>query len=148
MPGRDKIQNTDGMPGERLRRTPTVGWAIVMSETRFGNAMLLLLGLMVIVLTLVNCSWTGPNRHSFDGVYFDSKIKSEHRDPAQFILTLRDPGQSVEGAPDAAIYAATRYCIDALGTSRVTWQTEPEDAVEALDPAASDLVLEGRCFDL
>lgn len=64
---------------------------------------------------------------------------------ADFLVTVRDVSQSLDGARAAGRNEATKYCIAQYGTSQVKWNVGPDTAAEYLRVVDDTLTFSGRC---
>lgn len=98
----------------------------------------------VAVLGLGACT-DSKNRVQFDGQYFRAKISKVDKQRDVFVVTVKDPTKSVEGARAAALHEATTYCIENFGSSKIIWQVDPMDTETPLAVADNQIVFQGRC---
>jgi hypothetical protein len=94
-------------------------------------------------LFLAGCSDT--NRQSFDGVMFRASLDADKEDARNFVVEVRDPGQSLSGAREAGRYEAVQHCIKKFGNSRMTWAQGPDSEADDLRFEDGDLILTGQC---
>lgn len=86
------------------------------------------------------------SEYTFDGVVFKSKVeKVTKEDRSHFKVEVRKATQTLDGAKEAGRYAATRYCIEQYGSSKVEWISGPDQENAALTVVEDDLWLEGIC---
>lgn len=88
----------------------------------------------------------GKTEYIFDGIEFKTKAtKVDKDDRSHFKVEVRKATQSLNGAKEAGRYAATRYCIEQYGSSKVEWISGPEQENGTLTVIEGDLWLEGIC---
>lgn len=104
-------------------------------------------GLLVIALAmLVGCAQR-EERVLFNGNYYPGKARAEKEDRRNFTAFVRRAGRGVEGAQQAALYEATRYCLDNFGTSEIEWVGVPAGAEGPVYARSGDTVsVRGRCI--
>ncbi len=101
--------------------------------------------LFVAVAVLAACN-RRDDSILFDGAAFRTKAsfveRSNRRD---FVVTASPVSASRDGALQAAVYEATKYCIENYGTSDIAWagQYLAEDAVLPIQD--DTLTLNGAC---
>lgn len=101
-------------------------------------------GLAVLsVLALAACSDEG--RQTFDGVAFRASLDADKDDKRNFLIEVRDAGQSLDGAREAGRYEAVRHCIENFGNSRMRWELGPDAEDGALRIEDGNLILKGQC---
>lgn len=100
-------------------------------------------GVLAAVLALSACSKPG-DRMLFDGNYYPVKIKKGQTREA-FSVTVRRIDQGINGARKAGKTEATRYCIETVGDSTITWQRGPDGQGGNLVTDRGNLVLTGHC---
>lgn len=110
------------------------------------------LGVCVVVsLALVSgCGTFKDHRNktefAFDGIEFKSKVEAIEKEKREhFSVEVRRATQSINGAKEAGRYAATRYCIEQYGTSRIEWISGPDQENQTLKMDDDDLIMEGIC---
>ncbi|SPF80546.1 hypothetical protein [Pseudoprimorskyibacter insulae] len=103
----------------------------------------------MLALTAVSaCDRERSNSVRFDGNYYPAKGKAvEAKAPADFVVTVSNVAQGLEGARQAGEYEATKYCIQKLGTSDVIWQIGPDADETAIGAASGTLTLAGSCVE-
>ena len=83
---------------------------------------------------------------TFDGIEFKSKVNKVDKDErSHFKVEVRNATQSIEGAKEAGRYAATRYCIEQYGSSKVEWISGPDQENATLTVIDGDPWFEGIC---
>ncbi len=95
-------------------------------------------------LALTACAKSGE-RVRFDGNYYPADLDKVGDRREDFVVTVRDPGQGIEGAREAGRFEATRYCVETFGDSTITWQPgyDPDANAAVIDNGR--LVLRGTC---
>ena len=85
------------------------------------------------------------NRIAFDGQFFRTNVAKVDKSRDTFVLSVRNPGKSIQGARLAAHHEGIRYCVGNFGTSKIEWDVNPLD--EAVPPQLEDgkLVYRGKC---
>ncbi|WP_293573180.1 hypothetical protein [Phaeobacter sp.] len=106
-----------------------------------------LAALSVGILALAGCGDLTSNRPIYAGVPFKAKAKAvDKKDSlAPFTVTVNDATRSLEGARLAAHHEGTRYCVQAYGSSQITWAVNPLDADAAVPLVGADALYEGVC---
>lgn len=85
------------------------------------------------------------DNQTFDGQRFRASASSSREDPHRFVATVREPSKSVDGAIEAGVYQATKYCITTYGTSNIDWTVGPDTPQAQLIDGSGILTLTGRC---
>ena len=95
-------------------------------------------------LALAGCS-DNSKRVAFDGQFFRAKVSDVDNQRDVFVVAVRDPGKSVEGARAAALHEATAYCVGNYGSSEIVWEVDPTDTSIPARIEGDQLVYRGRC---
>ena len=103
--------------------------------------------LIGVALAVTACG-PGDDAVSFDGHFYNARLKSERSDRAQFAVTTRPVSASLDGAREAARYEAIVYCVNQFGRSDVDWVVGPDDESETLTIENDTLMLQGRCREI
>lgn len=84
---------------------------------------------------------------TFDGQKFRARAQQVGDAREEFEVTVRQAGRSPKGAQQAALYEATRYCIENFGRSEIDWRPgqEPAEDAAAARVAGDRITLRGRC---
>jgi hypothetical protein len=107
-----------------------------------------LIGLGCAALLLAGCDRERPNSYRFEGNYYPAKAKSiDSKDRSGFTANVRGVSQGLEGARQAAAYEATKYCVNTLGTSDVTWTVGPDAPIEAIQSDKDSITVTGTCVE-
>lgn len=85
------------------------------------------------------------NRIQFDGQYFRAKVSKVDKQRDVFVVSVKDPTKSIEGARAAALHEATSYCVGNFGSSDIIWQVDPSDETVQLNVVDKQLTFQGRC---
>lgn len=87
------------------------------------------------------------DRITFNGFYFRAKSAPVDKKVtlAEFIVSVKDVSQSIDGARAAGGYEGTTYCIKNFGTSRIKWAVGPATPPENLRIADDTLIFQGTC---
>ena len=82
----------------------------------------------------------------FDGNYYPGKVRADRDERRNFTATVRRAGRGIEGAQKAAVYEATRYCLDSFGTSEIAWSGVAEGQEDPVYARSGESVsVSGRC---
>ncbi|MCB1335068.1 MAG: hypothetical protein KDK26_15810 [Roseivivax sp.] len=100
-----------------------------------------------LALALLAGCGEDPNAIRFDGQVFKGKGKGDRSDRAYFVATAGPASVSLEGARQAAVYEAYKYCLEYLGTSDIAWENGPDVEDTALQIEDDKLLLSGRCIE-
>lgn len=104
-------------------------------------------GLILIALTVLAGCAEREERVLFNGNYYPGKARAEKQDRRNFTAFVRRAGRGIEGAQQAVLYEATRYCLDNFGTSEIAWSGVPEGAKGPAYARSGDTVsVTGRCI--
>lgn len=95
-------------------------------------------------LALAACT-DSKNRIAFDGQYFRAKVSKVDKQRDVFVVTVKDPAKSIDGARAAALHEATAYCVENFGTSQIIWQVDPADDEAPVTVDGNELSYQGRC---
>jgi len=99
-----------------------------------------------LALVLVAGCADREERVLFDGNYYPGKVRGERDDRRDFDATVRRAGRGIEGAQKAAVYEATRYCLQSFGTSEIAWAGVAEGQEGPAYARSGDrLSVSGRC---
>jgi hypothetical protein len=102
--------------------------------------------LALVALALVAGCADREERVLFDGNYYPGKVRGEKDDRRDFTATVRRANAGSEGAQDAAVYEATRYCLKNFGTSEIAWSGAAEGQEGPVYARSGDsLSVTGRC---
>ncbi|PVA11870.1 hypothetical protein DC366_02740 [Pelagivirga sediminicola] len=95
-------------------------------------------------LALTACGKAGE-RVRFDGNYYPAKLSQSGERREDFVVTVSDAAQGINGAREAGRFEGTTYCVETYGDSSINWQPGygPEDG-RALTGNGS-LLLRGSC---
>ena len=104
--------------------------------------------ILICVALAVTACGPGDDAISFDGQFFNTRLKSERGNQAQFTVTAKPVSASLDGAREAARYEATVYCVNSFGRSDVDWVMGPDDESETLTIENDTLLLQGRCREI
>jgi len=101
----------------------------------------------LLALTLAAGCTDRDERVFFDGNYYPGKVRGDRDDRRDFTATVRRAGRGVEGAQKAAVYEATRYCLESFGTSEITWAGVAEGQEGPVYARSGDrMSVRGRCI--
>lgn len=101
----------------------------------------------MLALVLVAGCAEREERVLFDGNYYPGKARGEKDDRRDFTATVRRAGRGIEGAQEAAVYEATRYCLDNFGTSEIVWAGVAQGQAGPVYARSGDSVsVTGRCI--
>jgi len=104
-------------------------------------------GLVCLAIVLLTGCAQREERVLFNGNYYPGKARAEKEDRRNFTAFVRRAGRGVEGAQQAALYEATRYCLDNFGTSEIEWIGVPAGAEGPVYARSGDTVsVRGRCI--
>tara|TARA_R110000851_G_scaffold194302_7_gene345121 strand:- start:582 stop:935 length:354 start_codon:yes stop_codon:yes gene_type:complete len=104
-------------------------------------------GLVLIALTVLAGCAEREERVLFNGNYYPGKARAEKQDRRNFTASVKRAGRGIEGAQQAALYEATRYCLDNFGTSEIAWVGVPEGGKGPVYARSGDTVsVTGRCI--
>ncbi len=104
-----------------------------------------LLPIFLIALSVSACSKDAvAKRVLFDGQAFKSKVAHE-RGSNDFTILVKDAAKSLEGARQAGIWEANKFCIKNFGQSDKEWINGPFVEDGALVIVDGTLQLTGRC---
>lgn len=114
---------------------------------RMDRSTLAVFGLAALVVLIAGCT-KKDERVLFDGLYFKAKAAPVDRKKtlAEFVVSVQDVSQSLEGARAAGGYEGTRYCIANYGTSRIDWTVGPETEPQQLVIDKDTLSFRGTCL--
>lgn len=98
-----------------------------------------------LVAALVAGCTDSKNRIAYDGQFFRAKVSKVDKQRDVFVVSVKDPGKSIEGARLAAHHEGTSYCIENYGTSAVIWNVDPLDEEGQLTITDDRLIYQGRC---
>lgn len=83
----------------------------------------------------------------FNGNYYPAKSRGEKSDPRVFTASAGRAGRGIEGAQQAAMHEATRYCIEKFGTSAIEWSHAREGQEGPVFTRSGDRVsVAGTCI--
>lgn len=99
---------------------------------------------VAVATGLAGCS-DSKNRIAFDGQFFRAKIAKVDKQRDVFVVTVKDPAKSLEGARLAARHEGISYCLENYGTSDVDWVVDPLDEEAQLTIVKDQLTFQGRC---
>lgn len=85
------------------------------------------------------------NRIPFDGQYFRANTAKVDKQRDVFVVTVKDPTKSIDGARAAALHEATSYCLNHYGTSEIIWQVDPADDTAQVNVVDNRISYQGRC---
>ncbi|HEY9039850.1 MAG TPA: hypothetical protein VIN05_13010 [Roseovarius sp.] len=99
---------------------------------------------LAAALALTACGKPGE-RVRFDGNYYPAKLSKSGERREEFVVTVSDVAQGIEGAREAGRFAGTSYCIEIVGDSDITWQRGygPDDGRAITENG--NLILRGSC---
>lgn len=104
-------------------------------------------GLVLVALAVLAGCTEREERVLFNGNYYPGKARAEKQDRRNFTAFVRRAGRGIEGAQQAVLYEATRYCLDNLGTSEIAWKGAPEGTEGPVYARSGDTVtVTGRCI--
>ena len=105
---------------------------------------------LVAMTVLSACGKAGTRnlfgfRQAYDGVYFRPKVSGDRQNRHMFTVSVKDAGQTLVGAREAARHKANEYCIRQFGSSEITWAVSPDVEDDQLPLINGELVLSGEC---
>lgn len=115
-----------------------------------------LIGILAMALVLSGCAGvrdrvsniaSGGTDVRFEGERFRGRASGDRDDRLLFTSSVRNASRSVEGAIQAAEYEGTRYCIEMLGTSDISWEVGPDLPADQLYQENDTVTLRGRCVE-
>ena len=113
-----------------------------MSDRRaYGLVAVAMLG----VATLAGCT-ERSERVLFDGNYYPPKSSGDRDDRRSFTASVKRADRGIEGAQEAVLHEARRYCVTNFGTSDIVWTDgSDERAGPAFARSGSRISVSGRC---
>ena len=95
-------------------------------------------------MALTACAKPG-DRVLFDGKYYPTRSKKDGDERSNFVVTVRRAEQGIAGARQAGLWEATRFCVETVGDSTITWQpgSDPEAGGGFTD--GGSMTLRGSC---
>ncbi len=109
------------------------------------NRLVVLCGAMILLALILAACDRREDRLPFDGQFFRSDTKVIDKNKEHISVTVRPVSASLQGAREAGLYEATRYCIENYGTSNIEWVASPDAEEENLAIEKDTLTLEGMC---
>lgn len=105
---------------------------------------------LVALAALSACGKSGSRdlfgvRQAYDGVYFRAKVDADRDNRQFFTVSVKDAGQTLVGAREAARHKGNEYCIRQFGTSDITWAVDPDVEDAQLPLVNGELILSGEC---
>jgi len=106
-----------------------------------------LAGIALIAMTVLAGCAEREQRVLFNGNYYPGKARAQKEDRRNFTASVRRAGRGLEGAQQAVLYEATRYCLTNFGTSEIAWSGVPVGAEGPVYGRSGDTVsVRGRCI--
>ena len=96
------------------------------------------------VLLLGACT-ERSERAFFDGNYYPPKTRAEKEDRRNFTASVRRASRGINGAQQAAVHEATRYCLESFGTSEIEWSGVPEGEGPVHGRSGDTVSVTGSC---
>lgn len=87
------------------------------------------------------------NRDSYDGKFYNARLKSERSERQTFTVTVSDAAKGLAGAKEAARHRAIKHCIRHYGSSVIDWTVGPETPDDQLRLDNGGLTFAGNCVD-
>jgi hypothetical protein len=103
-------------------------------------------GIALCVGLLAACT-AAEDRISFDGQFYNAKLRKVERQLDVFTVSVRPVSKSLRGALEAGSYEAVGYCVNQFGTSDVIWTAGPAAPRAQLAIERDTLILQGLCPD-
>lgn len=105
---------------------------------------------LALVVPAAGCNKIKPRKKTefaFDGVHFKTRVEKVDKDDRSHVrVQVRKATQSIDGAKEAGRYAATVYCVEQYGSSKIEWKRGgPDDENDTLTLVEGNLVMEGTC---
>lgn len=101
----------------------------------------------LLALTLAAGCAQSDKRVLFDGNYYPGKARGQKEERRDLTATVRRANRGIEGAQKAAVYEATRYCLENFGTSEIAWAGVAEGQEGPVYTRSGDrLSVSGRCI--
>ena len=91
---------------------------------------------------MVGCT-KKSDRILFDGKYFRTKVSKVDKQRDVFLVTVSEPGKSIDGAREAGRHAGVSYCVKNYGNSDIDWSIGPD--MEQLRISDNKLIFQGTC---
>ena len=85
-------------------------------------------------------------RAYFDGNYYPAKTRAEKEDRRNFTASVRRASRGMNGAQQAALHEATRYCLESFGTSEIEWSGVAEGQGPVYGRSGDTVSVTGRCI--
>ena len=100
---------------------------------------------MLGVAILAGCAERGE-RMVFDGNYYPPRSSGDRDDRRNFTASVKRAELGLEGAQEAVLHEARRYCVTNFGTSDIAWATGPDgDAGPGFARSGNRISVSGRC---
>jgi hypothetical protein len=104
------------------------------------------IGIATVVIALLASCASREKRVFFDGNFYPPKSSGERDDRRNFTATVGRVSRGVEGARNAAVHEAKRYCLKNFGTSDIVWAGVAEGEIGPVYLRSGDrITVEGRC---
>ena len=106
-----------------------------------------ILMLTCIALSVTACSRFGRNTTLYDGQFYNTRSRTAGEDKHDFTVTVRPVSKGLNGARQAGLHEAVKYCIRLYGTSDIAWTVGPDTTDESLSVSDDTLTFAGRCVE-
>ncbi|MDT8329266.1 MAG: hypothetical protein RQ750_18180 [Roseovarius sp.] len=97
------------------------------------------------VLMLAGCTEI-KERSFFEGKYYPPKTRVEKGDRRNFTASVRRASRGINGAQQAAVHEATRYCLESFGTSEIEWSGVAKGEGPVYGRSGDTVSVTGRCI--
>ena len=113
---------SDRRPGYRAMAVAMVGAAVVAGCTERSERVL------------------------FDGSYYPARSDGDRSDRRDFTASAKRVDQGLDGAREAALHEARRYCVNYFGSSDIAWSETPDGrSGPAFAQSGNRITVSGRC---
>lgn len=102
-------------------------------------------GVVVVLAGLGLTACADSNPQLFDGIAFQTDVKSKRKTRRDFTVSVKPAAASLEGAREAARWESARHCIKYYGSSVVDWSVGPETDYGQIAISDGKAVFAGRC---
>lgn len=103
-------------------------------------------GLVLVLLAVLAGCTERKERVYFNGNFYPPKSRADKQDRRNFTASVSRANRGIEGAQQAAVHEATRYCLESFGTSSIAWAGVAQGQEGPVYTRSGDRVsVSGRC---
>lgn len=100
---------------------------------------------LMIALAALAGACSSSKEVAFDGHVYQTWLEASRQDTRAMTIYVSPASAGLRGAREAALYEATKYCLENFFSSDAVWSIGPYSAADELVYLGDRLEFRGRC---